>query len=51
MQLLYGASGIAYITLGIFVPQTLSLWPFGAAFLLLTVWVLPALLGWLWRLR
>ncbi len=50
VHLLYGASAIGYITLGIFVPQALSLWPEGAAFLLLTVWVLPALVSRLWRL-
>ena len=50
VQLLYGASGIAYITLGVFVPQALALWPEGAAFLLLTVWILPALISRIWRL-
>ena len=51
VQLLYGASGIAYITLGILVPNALALWPMGAAFLLLTVWLLPALIRRLWRMR
>ncbi len=50
VQLLYGASAIGYITLGIFVPSALALWPEGAAFLLLTVWLLPALVSRLWRL-
>ncbi len=50
VQLLYGASGIAYITLGVFVKQALALWIEGAAFLLLTVWLLPALIQWLRRL-
>jgi hypothetical protein len=39
----YLLSGAAYITLGIFVKQALALWLEGAAFLLLTVWLLPAL--------
>lgn len=43
VQILYGVSGLAYITLGIFVKQVLALWIEGAAFLLLTVWLLPAL--------
>ena len=50
VQLLYGASGIAYITLGVFVKQALALWIEGAAFLLLTVWLLPALIRRLRRL-
>jgi hypothetical protein len=41
--ILYIAAGIAYITLGVFVKQALALWLEGAAFLLLTVWLLPAL--------
>lgn len=50
VQLLYGASSIAYITLGIFVKQALALWIEGAAFLLLTVWLLPALISRIRRL-
>lgn len=50
VQLLYGASGIAYITLGIFVKQALSLWIEGAAFLLVTVWLVPALISRIRRL-
>lgn len=42
--LLYVAAGIAYITIGVFVKQLLALWLEGAAFLLLTVWLLPALI-------
>jgi hypothetical protein len=42
--LLYLAAGAAYITLGVFVKQALALWLEGAAFLLLTVWLLPALI-------
>jgi len=41
--ILYVAAGAAYITLGVFVKQALALWIEGAAFLLLTVWLLPAL--------
>jgi hypothetical protein len=33
----------AYVTLGVFVPQVLISWPVGAAFYLLGVWALPAL--------
>jgi hypothetical protein len=41
--ILYVAAGVAYITLGVFVKQALALWLEGAAFLLLAVWLLPAL--------
>jgi hypothetical protein len=41
--ILYLVAGVAYITLGVFVKQVLALWIEGAAFLLLTVWLLPAL--------
>ena len=50
VQILYGAAGVAYITLGIFVKQALALWIEGAAFLLLTVWLLPALVSRIRRL-
>lgn len=50
VQFLYGAAGVAYITLGVFVKQALALWLEGAAFLLLAVWLLPALIRWLRRL-
>jgi hypothetical protein len=33
----------AYVTLGVFVPEVLISWPVGAAFYLLGVWALPAL--------
>jgi hypothetical protein len=33
----------AYVTLGVFVPQVLISWPVGAAFFLVGVWVVPAL--------
>lgn len=42
--LLYLAAGVAYITLGVFVKQLLALWIEGAAFLLVAVWLLPALI-------
>ncbi len=48
--ILYGAAGVAYITLGIFVKQALALWIEGAAFLLLAVWLLPALISRIRRL-
>ena len=40
---LYLFAGIAYIALGVFVPTMLLSWPLGAGFLLLVVWILPAL--------
>jgi hypothetical protein len=40
---LYLSAGIAYIALGVFVPTMLLSWPLGAGFLLLVVWILPAL--------
>ena len=48
--ILYGAAGVAYITLGIFVKQALAFWIEGAAFLLLAVWILPAVIRRLRRL-
>ncbi len=48
--ILYGAAGVAYITLGISVKQGLALWIEGAAFLLLAVWLLPAVIRRLRRL-
>jgi hypothetical protein len=48
--LLYLAAGVAYITLGLFVKQALALWIEGAAFLLVAVWLLPALVRRLRRL-
>jgi hypothetical protein len=41
--LLYVAAGVAYIALGVAVPELLFSWIEGAVFLLLAVWVLPAL--------
>ena len=40
--------GIAYIALGLAVPELLFSWVEGAAFLLIAVWLLPALVN---RLR
>jgi hypothetical protein len=40
---LYVAAGVAYIVLGVAVPELLFSWVEGALFLLLAVWVLPAL--------
>jgi hypothetical protein len=40
----YIAAGVAYVALGVAVPELLFSWAEGAAFLLLAVWVLPALL-------
>jgi hypothetical protein len=45
---LYLAAAAVYITLGVFFPRILLSWIEGAAFLLIAVWVLPALLA---RLR
>jgi hypothetical protein len=41
---LYLTAGVAYVALGVAVPELLFSWAEGAAFLLLAVWVLPALL-------
>ena len=40
---LYLVAAVAYVTLGVFVPTMLLSWPLGAGFLLLVVWILPAL--------
>jgi hypothetical protein len=40
---LYVAAGVAYVALGIAVPELLFSWVEGAAFLLIAVLVLPAL--------
>lgn len=39
---LYLAAGVVYIALGVAVPELLFSWIEGAVFLLLAVWVLPA---------
>jgi hypothetical protein len=40
---LYIAAGVAYISLGLVWPDLLLSWVEGAGFLLLVVWILPAL--------
>jgi hypothetical protein len=40
---LYAAAAAVYIALGVFVPQVLISWPVGATYVLLAVWLLPAL--------
>jgi hypothetical protein len=45
---LYLAAGVVYIALGVAVPELLFSWVEGAAFLLIAVWLLPALVA---RLR
>ena len=41
--LLYLAAAAVYIILGVFFPRTILSWVEGAGFLLLAVWILPAL--------
>jgi hypothetical protein len=45
---LYVGAGVVYIAVGIAVPELLFSWAEGAAFLLIAVWLLPALVS---RLR
>jgi putative Ca2+/H+ antiporter (TMEM165/GDT1 family) len=40
----YLLAGAVYVVLGVAIPELLFSWIEGAAFLLLAVWVLPALL-------
>jgi hypothetical protein len=40
---LYIAAGVAYVALGVAVPELLFSWVEGAVFLLVAVWALPAL--------
>jgi hypothetical protein len=40
---LYLAAAVAYIAVGVAVPELLLSWVEGAAFLLVAVWALPAL--------
>ncbi len=42
---LYLATAVAYVTLGVLIPELLFSWVEGAAFLLLGVWGIPALAG------
>ena len=44
----YLVAGAAYVALGVAVPELLFSWVEGAAFLLVAVWLLPALVS---RLR
>jgi putative Ca2+/H+ antiporter (TMEM165/GDT1 family) len=41
---LYLAAGAVYVAVGVAVPELLFSWIEGAAFLLIAVWLLPALL-------
>lgn len=41
---LYVVAGVAYIALGVAVPELLLSWAEGVAFLLLAVWLIPAAL-------
>ncbi len=41
---LYGIAAAAYVTLGVAFPRFLLSWVEGAVFLLLAVWLLPAIL-------
>jgi hypothetical protein len=45
---LYLAAGVVYVALGVAVPELLFSWIEGAAYLLVAVWLLPALVA---RLR
>ena len=42
---LYVVAAAVYITLGVFFPRVLLSWVEGAGFLLVAVWLLPALLS------
>jgi putative Ca2+/H+ antiporter (TMEM165/GDT1 family) len=39
---LYAAAGVAYVALGLLWPDALLSWVEGAGFLILAVWILPA---------
>jgi hypothetical protein len=43
-RLLYLVAAASYIVLGVFVPELLLSWPVGVAYLLVIVWLVPALL-------
>ena len=45
---LYVVAGVIYVVLGIAVPELLFSWAEAAVYLLVAVWILPALIG---RLR
>jgi hypothetical protein len=40
---LYGVAGIVYVVLGVTVPELLFSWVEAAVYLLVAVWILPAL--------
>ena len=42
---LYLAAGAVYVTLGVFFPRVLLSWVEGTGYLLLAVWLLPALIS------
>jgi putative Ca2+/H+ antiporter (TMEM165/GDT1 family) len=42
-RVLYGIAAVAYVALGVFVPEVLFSWIGGVAFLLVAVWLVPAL--------
>ena len=42
---LYLTAGVVYVVLGVAIPELLFSWIEGAIFLLLAVWILPALVG------
>ena len=42
-RVLYLVAAAAYIALGVAIPELLFPWPVGVGFLLLAVWVVPAL--------
>jgi len=42
---LYVAAGAVYVVLGVAVPELLFSWIEGAVYLLVAVWILPALVG------
>ena len=39
----YVVAGVVYVAVGVAVPELLLSWPVGVAYLLLAVWVVPAL--------
>ncbi|MDQ3875443.1 MAG: hypothetical protein M3322_07880 [Actinomycetota bacterium] len=48
---LYLAAAAVYIALGVANPDFILSWPEGAAFLLLAVWIAPAVVGRVRRMR
>jgi|FLYL01.1.fsa_nt_gi putative Ca2+/H+ antiporter (TMEM165/GDT1 family) len=43
--ILYAVAAAVFITMGVFVPETILSWWEGVAFLLVAVWIVPRLLG------